>query len=83
MQMQPCESTTIAKRGYDKERKLLHVEFKGGDVYAYKNVPVDVGFEFMNAQSAGRHFHANIRHNYAGKPPQRYRLINSNTNKEQ
>ena len=59
----PLQHLDLDRKGL----KLLHVEFKGGDVYAYKNVPVDVGFEFMNAQSAGRHFHANIRHNYAGK----------------
>lgn len=67
MQMQPCESSTISARGYDGAKKVLHVQFKSGDVYRYENVPADVAYEFMNAESAGRHFHANIRHNYAGK----------------
>lgn len=67
MDMQACDSTTIAKRGYDSTRKVLHVEFKSGDVYRYEDVPPDVAHAFMNAQSAGRHFHANIRHQYAGK----------------
>ena len=69
MEMKPCEkpSTTIAAHGYDAKTKTLHVQFKSGDTYRYEDVPVDVAYEFMNAESAGRHFHANIRHVYAGK----------------
>ena len=67
MDMKPCESNNIARRGYDHATKELHIEFKNGGLYAYENVPVDVAYEFMNAESAGRHFHAHIRHTYTGR----------------
>ena len=64
MQMQSCESTNIAARGYEAETKTLLIQFKNGGTYRYDNVPPDIAFEFMNAQSPGRHFHQHIRHNY-------------------
>mgnify|MGYP001596766124 CR=1 FL=1 len=67
MEMKRCESSSnIAAHGYDAATKELRVEFKNGGLYRYADVPVDVAYEFMNAESVGRHFHAHIRHNYTG-----------------
>lgn len=48
------KSSNVFAIGYDKERKILQVEFKKGSIYEYYDVPESVFNEFMNAESKGR-----------------------------
>lgn len=64
MEMREVESSTLAKVGYDPNRRLLAVEFKNGSKYVYNNVPVEVYAELMASPSLGRYFGTNIREAY-------------------
>ena len=57
----PVESSNIESIGYDEETKELVVEFKGGQLYLYENVPPLIYKKFLEAESKGRFFGANIK----------------------
>lgn len=46
---------------YNEGKRLLEIQFHGGRVYQYPNVPKDVADGLGSADSAGRYFHANIK----------------------
>lgn len=60
MQRQKVASSNIESVGYDKEKKILCVEFKGGSVYEYLNVPNGQYNMFMQAQSKGHYLKSSI-----------------------
>jgi hypothetical protein len=64
MKRQSVESSNLASVGYNEEKQILEVEFKHGGVYQYFDVPENVYKELMNADSHGKYFSANIRHDY-------------------
>lgn len=64
MERKPVSSSNLASVGYDEERDLLEIEFDGGRVYQYFNVPRKEYNALMNAPSHGSYFHANIKDNY-------------------
>ena len=56
MDRKPVISSNIKSIGYNKEKKVLEIEFNSGGVYEYSNVPEDA-FESLNkAQSKGKYF---------------------------
>ena len=55
-------SSNIARVGW--ANKVLYVEFNHGGVYAYKNADFKVYADLIAAESAGQHFHQNIRYAY-------------------
>ncbi len=57
----PVSSSNIASIGYDVESKILEVEFNGGGIYQYSNVPNEVYQGLMNAPSHGKYFHSRIK----------------------
>jgi len=57
-------SSTIKKVSYDTDNSILIIAFKSGEVYHYKNVPLNVYDEMVNASSAGKYLWANIRGKY-------------------
>ena len=61
MEQVPVDSSNIASIGYDPGSQTLQVEFQGGSVYQYFDVPESVFQEFLSASSKGRFFHANIK----------------------
>jgi hypothetical protein len=61
MEMAPVDSSHIVATGYDSLSQTLHVEFKGGAVYRYFLVPAEVYRDFLEAESKGKFFSANIR----------------------
>lgn len=61
MELKPVKSSNIAKVGYDPESQELQIEFKGGALYAYDAVPQEIATALENAESIGKHFHANVR----------------------
>jgi len=58
---EPVESSNIAARGYDLERRVLAVTFKSGDIWHYASVPPAKAEEFFAAPSAGRFYKAEIQ----------------------
>lgn len=63
-QREPVSSSNIASVGYDAGTKTLEVEFHGGRVYRYYDVPETVHYELVAASSIGGYFNANVRQYY-------------------
>lgn len=64
MNRTPVSSSNIASIGYDNGTSTLEVEFVGGSVYQYFDVPERVYLEFMRASSKGQFLHAHIKDVY-------------------
>lgn len=60
------KSGTISHVGYDKESSTLTVRFTHGGTYEYPGVPESAYEALVAAESIGKHFHANIRSQFAG-----------------
>ncbi|RAK59427.1 KTSC domain-containing protein [Phenylobacterium hankyongense] len=58
------ESTAIQAIDYDAERAKLRVRFVSGEQYVYVGVPGEVHRSFLEADSKGRFFQAEIRDRY-------------------
>jgi len=58
------ESEAIRDIAYDPERAKLFVQFTDGDRYVYVGVPGEVHRSFLDAESKGRFFQAQIRDQY-------------------
>lgn len=56
-------SSTIQEVNYDG--KDMTVTFVGDRIYVYKDVPAEVYDKFVEADSKGKFFHANIKESYA------------------
>lgn len=57
--MHPVESSNVASIGHDG--KDMHVAYKSGGVYVYKDVPVSTFQEARAADSVGGYIHAHVR----------------------
>lgn len=55
------DSSQIASLGYDAETQVLEVEFKGGKVYQYFEVPPEKFAELQAAESAGKYLNQHIK----------------------
>lgn len=64
MNRTPVISSNIASVGYDAGTMTLEIEFLGGAIYQYFDVPETVYEEFMRASSKGQFLHANIKNMY-------------------
>jgi len=58
------ESSAILDIRYDHRRQLLRVTFVSGELYAYDDVPAPTHRAFIEAESKGRFFQAEIRDRY-------------------
>lgn len=54
-------STAISQSGYDPEQREMYIKFKGGQIYAYQNVTQATYDNFLDSESKGGYFNANIR----------------------
>lgn len=54
-------SSNIAKLKYDAEQMVLEVEFHGGSVYQYYDVPEVIWNELKSAQSQGTYLNSSIK----------------------
>lgn len=59
----PVASTNLSEVMHDGED--LHVKFRNGNYYIYRGVPEDVAVDLVHASSPGKHFHNQIKDNYA------------------
>lgn len=58
------ESTAVDAIDYDPAQKALTVTFVSGERYRYRDVPAEVYGAFVDAESKGRFFQAQIRDRY-------------------
>ncbi len=59
------ESSALRSVGYDAGARVLEIEFVGGAVYTYADVPASVHRELMDAPSHGRYFGRAVRGRFA------------------
>lgn len=64
MERQACDSSCAASVGYDAERRVLEVEYRGGGVYRYLDVPPEEYRDLMRAESLGQHLNRAVKPNY-------------------
>ena len=67
MDRQAVKSSNLHSVGYHADRQLLEIEFNGGEVYEYYQVPSETYESLMKADSKGRYHHQNIRNMYEYK----------------
>lgn len=60
----PVESSDIVSIGYDEPSRILEVEFRGGRLYQYQEVPPEIHAQFMRADSYGQFFSTFINRRY-------------------
>jgi hypothetical protein len=65
MERTQVSSTNLASVGYDSDSSVLEVEFNGGGIYQYYDVPAGVFDELMGAGSLGSYLHHNIKSVYS------------------
>jgi hypothetical protein len=61
MKRQQVQSSNLVSVGYEDGSSTLEIEFKGGALYQYYNVPAHIHDGLMAADSKGSYFHANIK----------------------
>jgi hypothetical protein len=67
MERQPVESQTVSSVGYDAATNTLEIEFRGGRIYQYFDVPPDVFGELLMTESKGTFFQSVIRNKFLAK----------------
>ena len=63
MERQPVKSSNLRSVGYDKDNRVLEIEFNSGHIYQYSNVEKSRYEALMTAQSHGTYFDRNIKRN--------------------
>lgn len=61
------KSSNLDWIAYDKEEKMLYIQFKSGGLYVYYNVPEKIVDDLLNAGSKGRYHAVKIKYNYEYK----------------
>lgn len=64
---QPVQSSNLRAVGYNKDTKVLEIEFIKGGVYRYFDVMESVYLGLIGADSKGAYFHEHIRGRYRYK----------------
>lgn len=67
MEMTPVASSNIQAVGYDPGHKVMHVEFKGGQVYEYSSVPPATHKGLIESVSPGSYFATVIKPDFRGR----------------
>ena len=61
MQRTYVESSNLYSVGYDPRSEILEVEFHGGRIYRYFDVPPSLYTGLMQASSHGKYFNQHIK----------------------
>ncbi len=61
MERVPVTSTTMSSIGYDQEARTLEIEFVGGEIYQYFEVPEEIYQGLLSAESKGRYFNLVVK----------------------
>lgn len=59
--IQEFDSSNIAKAEYDPFMKVMTLHFRKGGIYEYIEVNRNVFDGLVEAESAGRYFHSNVK----------------------
>jgi len=60
-------SSNLRSVGYEEGTFTLEIEFHGGGIYQYFEVPESVYLGLMQASSKGQYFHQNIKNSFRYK----------------
>lgn len=60
----PVQSSNVVSVGYDSTTMTLEIEFVGGSVYQYFDVPELEYSNLIGAESVGGYLHRNIKNSY-------------------
>jgi len=60
----PVSSSNINSIGYDRQSRVLEVEFSSGDVYQYFDVPEHLYNVLMGTSSKGQFLNEHIKYNF-------------------
>ena len=61
----PVSSSDLRSVGYDQDSRILEIEFHGGRLYHYFDVPISEYSALMDSPSKGRYFHQRIKDVYS------------------
>ena len=61
MLRESVQSSNLRSVGYDELQQIVEIEFHGGGIYQYSNVPSEVHSGLMDASSKGKFFAQFIR----------------------
>ncbi len=61
MEIKSVNSSNISSIGYDTRSRTLFIEFHGGRIYQYSDVPPSLYEGLMSASSHGTYFDRNIK----------------------
>lgn len=65
MNRQHVQSSNLSSVGYDSGSKTLEIEFHGGGIYQYSNVPFEIYNSLLDASSKGKFHHRYIKYNFS------------------
>ena len=71
MRRTPIDSTSLKSVGYEPATRTLEVEFQGGRVYRYFDVPPRRYRALLDAESAGRFLNTEVKGVYSYAPVRR------------
>lgn len=74
MDRRPVSSSNLKSVGYDKDSRILEIEFTSGAIYEYYRVPRLYHIGLMNAESKGQYFAEMIKPRW-NKPSIDYKRI--------
>ena len=57
-------STNLSRVRYDDNKNILEIDFQGGRVYQFFDLPKQVFEGLLNAESKGKFFHEQIKGHY-------------------
>lgn len=64
MNRQPVSSSNLSSVGFDEMTSTLEIQFHGGSIYQYFNVPQSVYVSLLSAGSKGRYFDQFIKYRF-------------------
>jgi hypothetical protein len=65
MKRTPVTSSNVVSVGYDRHEKILEVEFKGGGLYQYENVPAHIIDDLLETDSVGEYLNKWVKGTYS------------------
>lgn len=67
MERTEVSSSAVRSIGYNAETQILEVEYLGGGVYQYTNVPASEYEALMSSSSVGKYLQNNIKSAYSAR----------------
>lgn len=65
--LEAIQSSNLLGIGFNAQKQLLAVQFKGGHIYHYAGVSVEDAAALYGAESRGRHYAQHIKGKFSGQ----------------